>query len=257
MSKKDTDLLRSILAANQMVVTYGMNNWYANGAVYTPEAIQKVYDVEMSDISVGRGGEGRIRPSLIGDQCRRKHILSFLGAERERPTLESFHIMNSGTTGHYRWQKMGLSAGWLTDIEVKVAYAPWRLAGSMDGLLSDGSGFELKTTNGFAYASIMKKGEPKWEHLMQVHAYMKALDINEFSVVYENRDNLQWREFRVKQRNDVMEALESLMEELLDAIDGEIMPEMIESCLDHRGPWGRCDFKDSCPITTWPEAERL
>ena len=72
--------------------------------------------------------------------------LSYQGAEQQKNwPAKNYDYAAAGTYGHYRWQGAGLSAGFLTDVEVKVS-TPYGVAGSADGILSDGSVFELKTT---------------------------------------------------------------------------------------------------------------
>ena len=244
-----TSLLKSIVANGDQPVTFGMHRWHEEGATYTQEAFDRVVAVITADRETGRGGDGRIRPSLIGHPCQRAHLLSYRGVEQETPGSASRDVMTAGTWGHYRWQYAGLSAGWLKEIEVKVQYEPWHLAGSMDGILSDGSGFELKTINSFGYKKVLNDNQPKWEHLMQVHAYMKALDLDAFSVVYENRDTAAWREFRVKRMPEVDTTLDMLMHALDGHIKNNTFPPMLTDCLDGKGSiYERCNWRFTCPL---------
>lgn len=250
-----TNLLKSIMDNADLPVTNGMSKWRESGSPITEEALVTVFEVmEMDSLNNTRtSGANRIRPSLIGDGCHRKHLLSFMGVDKLTPQDGSLDVMSAGTWGHYRWQLAGLSAGWLKDIEVQVSYEPWQVNGAMDGLLSDGSGFELKTVNSFKFNKILKGNEPLTEHLMQTHAYMKALDLDYFSIVYENRDNAAWREFRVKRMEHVDTALEMLMNSLHRHINGRTLPPVLEECRNHTGAYKWCDWRETCPTAQWKE----
>ena len=147
-----------------------------------------------------------------------------------------------------------MAAGWLSDIEIQVEHTPWQLKGAMDGMLSDGSGFELKTVNYRKFAKILKDNAPLEEHLMQVHAYMRALNLTHFSIVYENRDSANWKEFRVPRMSYIDEKLDSLMNNLDFHIGAKTLPFILESCMVQKGTsWTYCDWKDVCPTAQWKE----
>jgi len=250
------NLLKSVMGNNDMPVTFGMSKWRESGSVITPEAFARLQEVMHNDSfdNSRTSGAGRIRPSLIGDSCQRKHLLSYLGEEKLTPSDGSFDVMNAGTWGHYRWQLAGLSQGWLADIEVQVEYNPWLVKGAMDGVISDGSGWELKTVNSNKWRDVLKQNSPLFPHLMQTHAYMKALDLSHFSIVYENREHAIWKEFRVARMQEVDDTLELLMESLHNHIAIKELPVMLETCLTKKGSnYNYCDFKESCPTAQWKE----
>lgn len=252
-----TSLLKNLMDNVELPVTNGMSKWYESGQSYTADAVDRVFEVIRKDAldNSRTSGKGRIRPSLIGDDCHRKHILSFLDIEKLEPSDAGRDVMTAGTWGHYRWQLAGLSAGWMKDIEVQVSHEPWRVAGAVDGILSDGSGFELKTVNSMKFGKILKSDLPLWPHLMQTHAYMEALGIDTFSIVYENRDTAAWKEFRVKQMDEVKFALDMLMNRLLKSIENEELPPVLPPCAQQSGTaWRWCDWKESCSkVTAWKE----
>lgn len=247
-----TDMLKATINGDDLPVTHGMHNWIMNGSVVTKEAHEKVTSVMFSDNTLGRGGEGRFRPSLIGYGCNRAQLLSFLGVEQDDNTDErSEMVMSAGTWSHYRWQTAGLSAGWLSDIEVKVEYEPWQLKGAMDGILSDGSGFELKTTSNNNYRNTKS---PKESHLLQIHAYMRALGIDTFSLVYENRDTLDHKEFRVYRDPSIDWMLDAMFNSLQGHMDMEVLPSMLEPCVMkdvYNFQYKYCNWKSSCPKATF------
>ena len=256
MTTVNAKLLRSVMNNVSLPVTRGMSQWRTAGSPITQEAWEKVSSViEKESFDNSRvSGKGRIRPSLIGDTCPRKHMLSYLGIDKATPSDGSFDVMSAGTWGHYRWQLAGLSQGWLKDIEVQVSYEPWKIQGAMDGIIFDNSVFELKTTSGFKFKSILENNIPVTAHLMQTHAYMKALDLTHFSIVYENRDNAVWKEFRIERMQNIDDDLENLMLQLQESIDLKELPQILPSCAKRTGSaYNYCDWRDTCRNAVWSD----
>jgi hypothetical protein len=251
-----TQLLRKTVNGEDLPATYGMEKWINEGSIVTAEAQEIVNAVMLEDNTLGRGGEGRFRPSLIGYGCNRAQLFSFLDKPQdERNDSKSQMVMSAGTWSHYRWQTAGLSAGWLADIEVKVSYEPWHLRGAMDGLLSDGSGFELKTTGDRSYKFTT---EPKESHLIQIHAYMRALNIDKFSLVYENRDSLQHKEFRITRDPAVDWQLDVMFNALNGHLEQESLPEMLSPCIEKNTKnfqYNYCNWQSSCPTAQFKNTE--
>ena len=233
-------------------VTEGMAKWRASGSSqYTQEAYDRVIQVMHDDMFTGREGDGRLRPSLIGS-CPRQQLFSWMGVEQEPPSSISMQAMDAGTDWHYRWQLIGLSQGFLTDIEVKVVYEPWNMRGSVDGILSDGSGFELKTVNSWKYKQVIANGALKTEfrHMLQVHAYMIALDIDMFSIVYQDRNSGQYQEIRVAKDPVWVDMLTNEMESLVSHIGKNTLPSMLDPCKEQvvtDYAYQYCPYKSVCP----------
>ena len=259
-------------------ITAAVNAWRNNGSIYEPDAVDRMFEVIRRDLltSDRSQSEGRMRPSSIANPCQRFHALSYSGFERDPFSEVSLGFMDSGTWGHYQWQVMLLSAhiqgfGGLTDIEVPVTYEPWKLSGSMDGLQTDGSLFELKTTGYYKYhggryaVGIKKSAEPTLDHLQQVNGYMKAKGVNEASIVYLSRDNNNdFIEFRVQFDQAVFDSKDAQMRATLAKIGRGELPAMLEGCQrvvdgdlfdgvskEKKGQWegvyDTCDFRTICP----------
>jgi len=252
-----TSLLRHLADEADLPFTFGVNRWFEDGAVFTPDAIAMVSHVMAEECLEGHlTGVGRFRTSLIGDNCARKHVLSYLGVPKAVDSAFSMNRMMQGNWDHLRWQAIGLSAGVFTDIEVPYEIADWEVSGPMDALMADGSGFELKTTGSRIYTGVIKSG-PKYEHLMQCHLAIKALDLEAYSIVYVNRDTTDWREFRFRPMPDVLAALDMRMAALLAARRDRVLPPMYhksaaDSCsLGVGATWKGCAWAATCPSATW------
>ena len=236
-------------------VSTQMRTWLRDGAVATEEAAARVAAEIVRDVDDHRAdGSDRVRPSLIGG-CPRAQAFSFLGMPSDRkPTLAAMQLMNAGTWGHYRWQLAGLSAGFLADIEVEARVDEWGVLGQMDGLCADGSVFELKTTNPAKYASIQAGPDPA--HVMQVHAYMRAVHASEASLVYEDRFTLDFTEWRIPRDEELLERIALDSTSVTQAFRDEdgrprALPQVLPECITHSGQYTRCDWARTCK----PEGE--
>lgn len=216
---------------------------------YTAAAIDRVNEVMANDmLTADRGdGGGRIRPSSIGDTCARKQLLSYHGYRSDPFDKQTSAIAESGTFRHYRWQLVGLSMGWLRDIEVKVSYAPWLLAGSLDGWCIDDSVFEFKSVASTKYGRIKVAGKPLPAHEMQLRGYMIATGARAGSLVYEDRNFAEFMEFRIHRDPEEERSLNSLMTGLVEHIQANSLPPIKPGCIAASGAeFKECRFKDAC-----------
>lgn len=216
---------------------------------YTQEAIDRVNEVMNADmLTADRGdGGGRIRPSSIGDTCARKQLLSYHGYRSDPFDRQTAAIAESGTFRHYRWQLLGLSMGWLKDIEVRTEYAPWLLAGSMDGVCIDDSVFEFKSVASTKFGRIKAADAPIGTHVMQIYAYMKARGVNRASLIYEDRNFAEFMEFRIHLDQELERELDSIMTGLVEHVEANSLPPIKPACIAASGAeFKECRFKDAC-----------
>lgn len=250
--------------------TSGHLRWLTEGANVTPKAFKRLMEVQYKDyFQTDRGdGSGRLRASgfsSVGysylEDCPRRHVLSYLGIPSDPPDSGSMEIMNVGTQLHYYYQLAGLSAGWLADIEVPVEHTPWKLRGSMDGLMADGSGLEIKTTGSPIFGKIEQKRKDleaagkdpnaatNLAHRWQIHMYMQATGIEKFSLVYIDRGwPGKFMEFRITQDPVIARAVDDTLSGLVDMIEAEDLPPMLESCQKQTGKtYDGCPYRSHCP----------
>jgi len=251
---KFTDQVADLLMGGDKPVTQAMHDW--DGRM-TPQAIWRVAEQEAKDNDPRTDrsdGKGRIRPSNLDSLCARLHTFSWLGAPKLRGNTT---LMDDGTQRHYYWQKIGLSAGFLKEIEVSVHVDELSLKGSIDGLMPDGSVFEFKHTGPKLYEQRIAAREPTRAHLRQVHAYMKALGTTKASIVYERRSyGVEWHEFRVTFDPAIYQELLDLTQPIHEAMFYETLPEMLPECVPMTGKTFKgCDYHPICPsaqfTTTW------
>jgi hypothetical protein len=265
----NADLLAAVVSGSQHIgpVTRAMNAW---DGTLTPEAVARVHEVEMNDITGSRAsGEGRLRGSLLGSPCDRQQTLSYLGYEGDPPTQAGLDMMNDGTQRHYWWQKVGLSAGFLREIEYEVTNEGLLLGVHLDGLGTDEEGdygFELKSTNPTKYAqhkaddgimpaeytAVQKSGKVLTKHALQIGGAFAAMpDLQRFSVVYEKRDyRVDWFEV-VVHRDDVIDATEAMFDRVLGHIDRKELPAPLADYPSNNQCTTWCDYDAFCPTAIW------
>jgi hypothetical protein len=193
--------------------------------------------------------------------CPRRRLLSFLGLpEDTKFNSRTISIFHNGTYMHLRWQMAGISAGWLAQPEVFATQPTYRIKGSLDGILDTGEGLELKSINSNGFNWIMGAEKPKAAHLGQVGSYFVMLpDIEAFSVIYENKDTQDYKEFLIRRSPEVVKpALEELTR-LNEHVENQTFPEVKDLCWAKQGSeYLQCPFKEVCPtIATWTQATEL
>ena len=243
---KMSDLMKAVQEDDYLppLITPLHHEWVAAGAKYTQEAVDIITEQMRKDwLTDGRSdGSNRVRPSMIGG-CLRKQRLSFLGADSIPPDARSLQFFTNGHFGHYRWQLAGLSAGWLTAIEVPVS-TPYGLVGQADGECFDGSVFELKTTNGPNLTKVRGSNRPLAGHELQTAGYAESFGTRFVSIIYEGREWLDFHEIRFKVTDDMLDKVANLCVAVMD-VENDIQP--LDSCLSQTGNvYNGCEFRFSC-----------
>lgn len=263
--------LASLLQAVEAKVAAGETNAAAVGPVerslanwdgiITEEAMLTVNELRLRDRdqTARKSGEGRFRGSLLGS-CPRMQIISFLGYIGADPDDVGADLMRDGTYRHYLWQEVGLSAGFLTEVETKTWNARRLFGGQLDGLMAPDpvipgkGGFELKTTKWDFYKQVKAAKRPLHKHLLQIGGYMEALDLDWFSVVYEVRGaRIDWREFVVYNDIEIQRLTEANFGGLRTWVERQEMPPIKENYPRDNECAYWCAFKKICPIVTFKE----
>jgi hypothetical protein len=228
-------------------VTQGHNRWLDTDRTYSKKAIRFVAQQLLWTGKTDR--TGRFSPSGISG-CQKRLLLQWAGVSHEKENHSS-DLMNAGTWSHLKWQAEGLTEGWLEEGEITGADATSSLCGTMDGRLSDGSGFEFKSTNSIYYGRVKLNDEPFPDHVDQIHAYMRIHNINLFSVVYENRDTADFLELRVKKDAEVEKRIDERVHALTKHTRDRTVPEMLPDCVKETGLiYRRCPYRYVCPHIT-------
>lgn len=257
-------------------VSAWISNFRTRGGTISEDGAKAVAAAIVDDATTDRrtSGKFRFRPSMLGTQCQRAHILSYVGAMKDQSKDEWLQMADAGTWLHYKWQAE-LSSQYvdiddnnvlplLRDIEVPIEIPEWKLRGQADGLMTDNSVLEIKTLSDPKFKgyrgspSVENWDDPPVAHRMQILAYMRALGCGRGSLVYVNRSSNEFREFRLSYDYPLMEKMDAFFADLNDYLKRDLMPKMLPSCkaiahdlvgYDSTGtdkPWQWCGFMNTC-----------
>ncbi len=243
------DVLSHHSSDDDLYITRSHMKWQAEGRRYTEAAVERVLEVMHHDfLTADRGdGKGRVRASMLNDPCLRKQQLSFIGERAAPPPRTLQSIFDIGTFAHYRWQLAGLSAGWLTDIEVPVM-TEYGAGGALDGVTSRNEPFEFKTANSATYRKVLKHG-PLAGHILQVHPYMQARGFTQARIMYEDKSwDGSFSEFVVKFDQETADKVQQMCE----MVTGDEQLPPVSACVTRSGELFRgCAFTEACRPWEW------
>jgi hypothetical protein len=192
--------------------------------------------------------------------CERMRVLSWVGTApaKDRFTSDTNNYFIHGTWTHLKWQSMGFDAGWLAEAEVSCSIPLMELTGTIDGILTTGEGWELKSINSRGFRMIASDG-PLEKHLLQIHAYMIATGIRTWSLVYEDKDTQQWREYVIPYDEGMGQEVMNELARLNAALATKTLPPVLPACQRKEGSaFKQCPHKDVClDIKRWPAPARL
>lgn len=250
MSLKD-----AIKAVQQdLPITVRHERWLEanHNPVYTEDAL-----AHAAKVLEGTSGSSRLRKRMFrassAGMCERQQLFKITGVKgRDDISSSLANIFLTGNYLHLKWQMAGLTEGWLVRAEVPVDRDDLNAGGTMDGVLYTGGGFEFKSINSRGFGSVMLYG-PKWEHVFQVHHYMYMGDFEYFSVVYENKDTGEWREFKVDRNEEIIEQSKAALERLNQLLADRYLPPMLDDCVAKTGMrYRNCAYRDMCS-KGWPD----
>jgi hypothetical protein len=238
----------------ELLVSARYEAWMAENAnpVYSEEALQFVRD-QLS--AVPRVRKGTISASSLGS-CRRRQQFTFLGMPQLPPSPKTAAIFQNGTMMHIRWQMAGITEGWLTAPEVPVPQNQYRLSGTMDGVLYEGSIVEFKSINTDGFRNVMSFGL-KHEHLIQGATYALCTGREKVSFIYEDKNTQEFKEI-VKTVEELPMAEASMSAQITwDEIDHNTLAEPLDECLAGEGwRYTSCPYRKTClKIRDWKEAK--
>lgn len=186
--------------------------------------------------------------------CLRQQMFGYLNMPGDKTyTSDQAAVFIHGTWTHLKWQAMGLDAGWLAQVEVPCRIDEYNVTGTIDGVLDTGEGWELKSINSRGFRNVSEHG-PLQKHLLQIHSYMLATGIKVWSLIYECKDDQEWREWVIHWDDELGAELVAELEALKDSREKRVLPPILEDCSYREGPMYRsCPFNSICLETTgWP-----
>lgn len=253
---KLTQLIKAEKAA--LPITMRMERWMIANVdpVYSEAALRFSDDWLRGKVGGKRTRKPGFRASGMGS-CARRRVFARVGTPgvSEQFSSAQANTFATGNMFHRKWQMAGLTEGWLTEVEIPYHSDDLDLGGTADGKIWDGSLFEFKSINTRGYKFVGYSQEPKDDHARQVAAY-KLLDpaLTAASIVYENKDNGEWRELRVEFTDELMTEVQDELEGLRRSVRNQELPKILDACLTKTGTtYRQCPFRDVCLQTkVWP-----
>jgi hypothetical protein len=194
--------LQDFISKQNRLVAAGKKSRKA-GVIRDSKLTIKAMQERIDEFNHGEEIEGEyFHPSALGS-CLRKVWLHHKGAPEEgrgkSDELKSFLTFEIGTYFHLFFQNLIERAGFLVQREVAIKNKKLKILGHADLVVEiDEIRYvgELKTINLRGFASVSH--QPKHDHKIQVHAYMKALDIDRAIILYYCKDTSEVREHVVE-----------------------------------------------------------
>lgn len=187
-------------------------------------------------------------------RCLRERQLAFMGIKRMPNDEKSANIFANGDYVHLRYQVAGLVGGWLEQAEVPAFLPEYQLSGTLDGMLINGHGLEVKSINDRGFTEIATFG-PKHDHLFQTHSYMLAKQLDTFHIVYENKNTNQVKEFLIHRDEKLIDQIVRELEELNSATAAGVLLPMQPNCVLQTGSqYSWCQYRKSCPSAKFASA---
>lgn len=200
----------------------------------------------------------RFSASSIGGQhgegfaCHRAALFNYAGWKKLPLRVDEIDNMNIGNACHLEYQMEGLDAGYIVSCETWDWERDFQTGGKDDGLLEDGSLLELKFVKGEKFLAVTQGKRqygqapgPVSDHVFQVKLLMRLKKIKYASLVYVNRENGQFREFRF--RVDEFGEIETIIDDLNDWVHVNKLPAILPNCLEERGyQFTHCSYRDRC-----------
>lgn len=224
---------------------------------FTPKALERGMEVLSNAHKVKR--DDRFSASGLG-MCPRRQLFAFAGYEQAPTNLDSADIMRSGTAAHFWMMLEGLSAGWLEEAEIFFRDEHYRLGGTLDGLLWDGSIWEYKSVASSVYGRVTTSVEkqfasggkkevgPKTDHLLQLEGYELLTGQEIKSLFYQDRNYGSFYEYRLGADGVYKSKLMTLLEMLNGHENDNTLPPMYDSCEQRVGQtYNECPYRLTCP----------
>lgn len=197
--------------------------------------------------------------------CWRRQEFAFLGLPQVG-YLEArvASIFDNGRWVHLRWQAVLMSAGILDEVEMTFKRKKDRARCTMDGVgeALDGRfvgrefGFELKGRNLFHWNTQSNVGvDEKTRAQVDFEFLLTGLDL--WSVVNENKNNQEWKEWVFVRNDDRVKEMAKQLKQLNRAIDRKKLHPMLPECKRKQGEWNSCPYGGSMSspcvnVGDWP-----
>lgn len=187
--------------------------------------------------------------------CHRATLFHFASMPKLPPTPQQQDNMDEGSWLHLKYQMEGISAGYIASAETWDFDPDLRYGMKDDGILYEDSLLELKFVNAKKYAAILN-GDRRYNqspgplpaHVLQVTGGMMLKGKPVASLVYVNKEDSTFIEYRIPYVQDNFNVLLTLLDDLNGWVDLGELPAILEGCQNGTSWLSRnCEYRDICP----------
>jgi hypothetical protein len=234
--------------------------WIENGGSFSSEVLEVLHHSMRKDANnVKQDGTGRLRPSLIGDPCDRKQILSF--RQYGGSSFNGNWMTWVGTFLHLAFQTYLLDT-YPDSIRIEHKVAPhkghlgvegkadWYWYGhSENGMMADIHGPHIgdyKSMGKFSGKDFDVEKAPKQMHVDQLLYEMVTMKVNRGYLVYQTRGFGQMAVWELESEPADVERVEERLARLTKHTEDGTLPGILLPCLSWQGPYKTCNFAEVC-----------
>jgi len=201
---------------------------------------------------------GRISPSGIGG-CKRQAVFKFTGVPLKIKLDSRLElIFEDGNWRHHKWQALfhdmqrvlGRRHFRVVSIEARSVYPDLFIAGHLDAhLVIEGEHYiiDIKGINSFGYKRVVLETQaPMEHHTEQLIAYMKAKKVKRGIILYDNKDNQQYKCFRFNYSEEVWAKVVEWCDSVITSLENERLPPKHPDCNAGVFKYEHCGWRYLC-----------
>lgn len=222
-----------------------------------PHAKRRVRRHVISMVDRPRPG-GRLSPSAIGG-CKRQAVLSFTGVDGQKKIDTDLElIFEDGNWRHHKWQALmldmqrvlGRKHFRVVSFESRAVYEGLYIAGHLDvHVIIKGVHYiiDIKGINSFGFKRVcIQDRKPMPHHIDQLIAYMKAKKVRRGIILYDCKDNQDYRSFLFTFDKQVWREVVEWCDSVISSMENRRLPAKHHDCHNGQFKYGRCAYKHLC-----------
>lgn len=254
--------------SSDLLVTPRLDTWLARHPDMEP-SLDTVEIVLRGELGTPQRDRRMTFSASARGACRRAQVFEFTDLPSVARLNSDLHAkFHDGTFRHMRWQLWLIESGVLDEVEVFGRCDRLWLTGTIDGVgttpdrlvatYGQRFGWELKGCNTWTFRRVLNEG-PQQEHLLQIHAYFLLRDdLHTWSLVYEDKDKNEWKEFIVERDPALVRQVTDEIQDLQAFVQSETLPPVLDACTRKQGPYKTCPFAHGCLEThEWPKQRKI
>lgn len=201
---------------------------------------------------------GRLSPSSLGG-CKRESVFKFVGMPGQRKIDADLElIFEDGNWRHHKWQALMLDMEKVlgrrhfrvVSFESAAVYEGLYIAGHLDvHVVIKGVHYiiDIKGINSWGFKRVaLQERKPLPHHVDQVMGYMKAKKVKRGIILYDCKDNQDYRSFLFHYDKDVWKETVNWADSVITSMENRRLPPKHPECHNGQFKYNRCIYKYLC-----------